>query len=225
MARQLRLATRGYSLAARKLLLNPRKSDGSPNWNHLVFLWTSQDISRRAIAWRLDHIRAWLARGIGQYWMFTRATYTESYEGGIRGPENSCYRSYATAVKRLVFADLRPLIEPLVPLQAIHDQAMIRGKPVPYTLFGLLIFPATMVASLLLLIRGLRRRMPEAGAMAAAWFCVLWNALVPCATYGLESNRMRFNTLPLFLILLWYVLWSGWTSWRRQTHPPQPPSA
>jgi len=209
-ARQLRRATRGYSEAGRKLLLNPRKSDGSANWNHLLFLWTSQDISRRAIAWRLSHVRLWLARGIAQYWMFTRATYTESYEGGIRGPENPSYRAYAAAVRRLVFADLRPLLERLVPVQVIHDQAMIRHKPVPYTFFGAVLFPLTMAASLCLSIVGLRRRRPEAAAMGVAWLCVFWNALIPCATYGFESNRMRFTTLPLFLILFWYVMQSGW---------------
>ena len=223
MARRLRSATRGYSEAGRKLLLTPRKSDGSPNWNHLLFLWTNQDITRRAIAWRLSHIRLWLAKGIGQYWMFTRATYTESYEGGIRGPENSFYRVYAAAVKRLVFADLRPLLERIAPIQVIHDQAMIRGKPVPYTFFGAVLFPVTMVASLCLLLAGLQRRSPDAGAMAVAWFCVFWNLLVPCATYGFESNRMRFATLPLFLILLWYVMRSGWTCCAQRLRSPRPP--
>ena len=64
-ARRLRRTTQGYSEAARKLLVKPTKSDGSPNWNHLLFLWTNQDITRRATAWRLGHIRLWLARGIG----------------------------------------------------------------------------------------------------------------------------------------------------------------
>ena len=206
MARRLRRATRGYSETGRKLVLTARKSDGSLNWNHLLFLWTNQDITRRATAWRLGHIRLWLAKGIGQYWMFTRATYTESYEGGIRGPDSPSYRAYAAAVRRLVFADLRPFLERLVPIQTLHDQAKIRKKPVPYTLFGAILFPATMAASLWLLLAGLRRRIPEAAVMGVAWLCVFWNVLVPCATYGFESNRARFTTLPLFLILFWYVL-------------------
>jgi len=214
-ARRLRRATRGYSEAARQLLVKPRKSDGSPNWNHLLFLWTNQDITRRATAWRLSHIRLWLAQGIGQYWMFTRATYTESYQGGIRGPESPFYRAYAAAVKRLVFADLRPILERLVPIQIVHDQAKIRKKPVPYTLFGAVLFPATMAASLWLLLAGLRRRIPEAAAMGVAWLCVFWNVLVPCATYGFESNRARFTTLPLFLILFWYVMRSL-NRWRQE---------
>lgn len=222
LARRLRWATRDYSEAGRRLLLKPAKSDGSLNWNHLVFLWTNQDISRRATAWRLSHIRLWLAKGIGQYWMFTRATYTESYEGGTRGPESSFYRVYATAVKRLVFADLRPLLEPLVPVPLVHDQAMIRGKPVPYTFFGVVLFPATMAASLGLLLAGWRRRTPEEAAMAVAWFCVFWNVLVPCATYGFESNRARFTTLPLFLILLWYVMRSGWRWCAPRLRPSHP---
>jgi hypothetical protein len=220
-ARRLRRATRGYSKAGRELLTKPRKSDGSPNWNHLLFLWTNQDITRRATAWRLSHIRLWLAKGIGQYWMFTRATFTESYEGGIRGPESPVYRAYAAAVKRIVFADLRPFLERLLPVQMIHDQAMIRGKPVPYTLFGVVLFPATMAAALWLLLAGLKRRTPEAPAMAVAWFCVFWNVLVPCATYGFESNRARFTTLALFLILLWYVMRSGWARLAPRLRPPR----
>jgi hypothetical protein len=219
-ARRLRSATRGYSETGRKLLLNPRKSDGSPNWNHLLFLWTSQDISRRAVAWRLGHIRLWLARGIGQYWMFTRATFSESYEGGIRGPDSSSYRAYAAAVRWLFFGDLRPFLERIAPVQMIHDQAMIRGKPVPYTFFGVLLFPVTMAASLCLLLVGIRNRMPEAAAMGVAWLCVFWNGLIPCATYGFESNRMRFMTLPLFLMLFWYVMRSGWTRFARRSRPP-----
>jgi hypothetical protein len=221
-ARRLQVATRGYSQAGRELLLNPRKTDGSPNWNHLLFLWTNRDISRRATAWRLGHVRLWLAKGVGQYWMFTRATYTDSYEGGIRGPESSCYRSYAAAVLRIVFADLRPFLEPLVPLPLIHDQAMIRGKPVPYTFFGAVLFPLTMAASLCLWLAGLRSRTTEAAAMGVAWFCVFWNLLVPCATYGFESNRARFATLPLFLILLWYVARSGWMRLARRSRPSPP---
>jgi hypothetical protein len=220
-ARRLRQATRGYSAAGRQLLTNPRKSDGSPNWNHLLFLWTNQDITRRATAWRLSHIRLWLAKGVGQYWMFTRATFTESYEGGIRGPEGPVYRAYAATVRQLVFADLRPFLEPLLPFPIIHDQAMIRGKPVPYTFFGVVLFPATMAAALWLLLAGLKRRTPEAPAMAVAWLCVFWNVLVPCATYGFESNRARFTTLALFLVLFCYVLRSGWTCFARRLGPPR----
>lgn len=219
MARRLRTATQGYSEAGRRLVLNPRKSDGSMNWNHLVFLWTNQDITRRATAWRLSHLRLWLAKGIGQYWMFTRATFTESYQGGLRGPEGPVYRAYAATVRRLVFADLRPFLEPLFPVPIIHDEAMIRGKPVPYTFFGVVLFPATMAAALWLLLAGLERRTPEAPAMAVAWFCVLWNVVVPCATYGFESNRARFTTVALFLVLFCYVLRSGWARFARRSRP------
>jgi hypothetical protein len=57
--------------------------------------------------------------------------------------------------------------------------------------------------------------------MGLVWLCVFWNMLVPCATYGFESNRARFTTLALFTMLLWYVMQNAWRRYAQRSGSSQ----
>ena len=194
-----------YPEAIRSNLLSPRKSDGSKNYNHLVVLLTNDDLRARAIQWRLRNPATWASKFIGQYWSWTRATFVDPYSGEIRGPDKAAYRSYAELVRKFFFFDLRPMVERTVPLPIIHEFSFVRRAKLPYTFFGVVLFPAIMVGSLVFLIHGIRRKKPLDMALFIGWATVLWSMAVPNATFGSEGNRMRFATVALCLVLIVYT--------------------
>lgn len=217
MQRRLEELTRDRSEVGRALLLDTKKSDGSPNWNHLAFLLTDEDLARRSIEWRLEHPGAWLAKGVAQYFMWARPPWWQPYTQKDLGPENRAYRAWSSWWEAVPYHDVRPLVEAALPIEAVHRESQVRKRPVPYTLWGVVLFPAIMVAAGWLAVAGLRRRAPSAAnapgtaiAVLAA-YCVLWNMAVPAATYGPESNRMRVSVVPLFLLLSAWVAGEAWS--------------
>lgn len=176
---------------ARRLLLEPTKSDGSRNWNHWMFVATREKIAREGWAWRFEHPREWLHRGLGYYGFWSRATFARSYQDKLRGPEEGPYAAWARAWNAAFFRDLRPALGGPGP-------DVLQGVTVPLPLYGVALFPLLLLSGWIAAAR--RGRLAVA---LAVLFCipVFWSLVVPCLTDGIEANRMRFASTPLLLCL------------------------
>jgi hypothetical protein len=153
-------------LADAPALSAPLKATGHRNWNHYLFLLTGRELAIDALRWRLEHPREWLRQAAANYLLWGRASYVDAYWGTPRGPDHPLYRSYACWHARLVFPDLRPLVERLTPGAGVHALTRVWGGPAPYTLFALAGLPFFLAASALLLARRLR---PSAAARPQDW--------------------------------------------------------
>lgn len=180
------------------------KSDGSRNWNHLMVLHSGPDLTRRSLRWRFEHPGRWMLYGAVQYFMWARAAHVLSYKGTVRGPDSRAYHAWARAWERLWFTDARRPIEALAPGLAFHRYTILRanGKPLPYTLFALLWFPLGLVLAARRLASRTFRASSAAPLLVLSLAAVLWTMLVPSLTDGIEGNRMRFSTAPLWLLVL-----------------------
>jgi hypothetical protein len=184
-----------------------RKAGGSLNWNHYIFVLVNPSLRDRALAWRLEHPGAWLGNAVAFYWLSTRASYTHPYTGAIRGPDerdpsrpaSPLYRGFARLHRGLLFADLRPALERIWPA-AVPES--IRGQGVPMTLFGVVVLPLTLAAAFALGVSRWRRSRGEAAILLTFAFCIVYALALPCLTDGIEGNRFRFATGPLFTLLL-----------------------
>ena len=176
------------------VLAAPNKESGWRNWNHYIFLVHNPGLTRKAFTWWRQHPRAWMALTFRQYKIWASESFRHHSAGGkIRGSDNPAYQRYAAAYSALLFAKL----EHLTPAEAHWT--------VPSNLFSFVVFPAVMVAFVPVWFRRVReKRVVEWILLLAAW-CVLWSVVPPSLTDGIESNRMRFATAPLFLLLLTYV--------------------
>jgi hypothetical protein len=198
----LELGTRALARCgstAEGLVLSASKQDGSQNWNHVAFLAAGPELGRCATTWRLAHPVAWLAKGAGQYAMWTRPTFVHPYDGALVGPADARWIAYASAYERVAFHDLRPIVERLLPDLFLHREATIRGRPVPYTLFGVVVFPAILGLAGWQQVR--RPRSVRSAVAAAALVVVVWPMVAACLTDGQEGNRMRFSTSPALLVV------------------------
>lgn len=202
--------------AAQSVATSPTKSGGSRNWNHVAFLAAAPELTRCGTAWRLGNPVAWLSKAAGQYVMWTRPTFVHPYDGKLVGPADARWIGYATTYERAAFFDLRSTVERLLPVLFLHREAMLRRRPVPYTLFGFVSFP---------LILGLaawqQTRCPwnvRTATAAAALLCLLWPMLGACLTDGQEGNRMRFSTTPALLVVV--ICLVGEALARRPRHEP-----
>ena len=187
------------------LVAAPEKFDGSRNWNHLTALHVGPDLVRRTSEWRRAEPLEWALITCMQYFHWARPAFIQSYTGVPRGPDNAAYQAYARAWQALLFTDLRPLVEPLTPGLKLHEMAVLRARnnaPLRYSAFGLLWFPLLIAAAALSLLRREHRRSVAGGAVILALYAVLWTLLVPIATDGIESNRMRFSTSALLTLVL-----------------------
>ncbi len=186
------------------VVTSPVKSDGSRNWNHLMVLHAGPELTRRSLRWRLEHPGRWMLYSAVQYFMWARAAHVLSYTGEPRGPDSRAYRAYARAWEVLWFTDVRRPLEAATPGLPFHRYAILRatGAPLPYTLFALLWFPLGLLLAARRLAERAFRASPAAPLLALSLLAVLWTMLVPCLTDGIEANRMRFSTAPLWLVAL-----------------------
>ena len=206
----------------RRVLLGSKKSDGSRNWNHLVFVETDRALVRIGLRWRRQHPAHWLARAVAYYAMWSRPTFVHPYEGHIRGPTGSLYQEYAAIWGSLFFADLRPLIEGVAPSLGFHEHARVLERRVPYTVFGLL-FPVCLAAVALTVLRKQGSRDVRTAIAGILLLVLIWSVAVPCLTDGVEGNRMRFATSPFLLVLIAYLVraWSTQRAKPRETPIPE----
>lgn len=184
----------------------PRKSDGSLNWNHIVFVMTNRNLRKRALEWRLNNIRPYLQRTVFYYFIWTRPSYIHPYEGYIIGPKTDGYRRYAETYYRLIDADVRPFVEVLTPNLFLHRMAYVRGIPIEYTLYGLVFLPLLLVSAAAFIVLNLTKRRPREIVVTACAFCHIFPMVAACLTDGLEGNRMSFSTSPLLIIVAAYVI-------------------
>ncbi len=201
---QFRPVFKGDSL---NVISAPRKSDGSLNWNHIVFVMTNRDLTKRAIEWRLNHIRPYLKRIVFYYLLWTRPSYIHPYEGIILGPETDRYYIYSETYNQLIDPDLRPFVELLTPDLFLHRMAAYgRMVPVEYTLYGLVVLPLLLISAAAFILFNLKKRRPREGIVTACLFCHVFPMVAACLTDGFEGNRMSFSTSPLLIIAAAYVI-------------------
>jgi hypothetical protein len=194
-ARLVERAQRVCGGAGSEVLTDTLKGDGSGNWNHAVHLAVAPELEGCATAWMAGHPGEWLRRAAGQYAMWTRASFVHPYTGQVLGSPSDAYTRYARAWERALFLDLRPFVEERWPGWFLHRYATVRGRAVPYSVFGFLLLPLLVV---LLGAKGVRYRRRVGGATALVLLAVvLWPMLGACLTDGQEGNRMRFATTPL----------------------------
>lgn len=203
------------------VLVAPIKSNGSPNWNHYVFLFTTRTLARQATTWRREHPGPWLHQSLINYLLWGRPSYADSYSGLARGPDHPLYKWYALWHERLLFPDLRGAVVRLTPDARVHGATVVWGGPAPYTFFTLVGLPLLLAVLAVLLPRRLQTD-PEAWVALLAAVTLLWVLAVPCLTDGTEGNRMRYPVSPCVLLL---VAWTGIEVWRRVRALSVPPQA
>jgi hypothetical protein len=182
------------------------KRNGTPNWNAAERLLLAPAQERCASDWIAGHPAEWLERAAGQYAMWMQPAYLDPYYGFLIGPTTASFRRYAIAWRDTLFMDLRPPAERVAPSWFLHQAAVVPriGRPVPYTLYGFLLFPALIVA---LTVRGIRADRRNDAAIAWTLLAVIACPMVAvCLTDGTEGNRMRFATTPLGVATFLFVL-------------------
>jgi len=185
----------------------PRKSGGSANWNHAFFLETRSAMQRSGLDWRLRHPGAWGRAALENYLMWSRATWVHPYFGAWLAADVSAidYR-IERILRSIIFADLRPALGRLLPPGQLEEFALLRERQVPFTLFGLVLFPGCVIAAGVLLGRRLPRWSIGECVVALSLFCILWSLALPCLTDGAEGNRMRYTTSGLLTVVVLYVI-------------------
>jgi hypothetical protein len=185
------------------------KHDGPRNWNHLMLLYTHDDLVERSLVWRLTHLETWLQIAVSHYAMWSSPTFVHPYNGRILGPGTAPYRAYAASIARWFFADIRPGIERTWPsLKLTHEwRGGYASAKVPYTIYGVVVLPLIMILSAVRIVRTRRRGGWRSAAFVFVCFLVLWSLVAACLTDGIEGNRMRFATIPplFILIAIWLV--------------------
>jgi hypothetical protein len=185
----------------------PMKSDGTPNWNHAFFLETRSAMVWSGFDWRLRHPGAWGRTALEHYWMWSRATWVHPYFGAWFAPHVSAVdHGIDRILTSIFFPDLRPAIEWLLPPGQLDGFALVRDRKVPFTLFGLILFPGIVIAAVALLHRRLPRWSTGECVVALSLFCILWSLALPCLIEGVEGNRMRYTTSGLLTVVALYVI-------------------
>jgi hypothetical protein len=180
--------------------------NGTPNWNAVSHLLLAPARVRCAVAWIAHHPAEWLQRAAGQYAMWMQPAFVDSHLGRLVGPASAPYIRYVDLWRNGLFMDLRPLAERAWPSSFLHEAAVVRStrRPVPYTLYGFVLFLALVAA---LAARGNRAKRRNDAAIA--WILlalILCPMVAACLTDGTEGNRMRFATTPLVVAAFLFVV-------------------
>jgi hypothetical protein len=195
-----------YGASRSAVVSDIRKSDGSKNWNHLVFVRTGPSLSRRAIKWRFRNIGEWSKSALRYYIMWTRAGYTQPYTNEIIGPRSKIYRSLASVHRSVFFINIRFLFPDLFDRILAPIENSSEGAPIRVTIFGVLFLPLLLCLIPILVWRNWKNYPRKGVIVLLCWACIIWVLAVPCLTDGIEGNRMRFCTIPLFAILIGWCL-------------------
>jgi hypothetical protein len=182
------------------VVMSETKHDGSPNWNHIGFLVAVPALDRCATDWRLHHPMLWLEKAAGQYAMWTRPTFVNPYTGlAYLFPTDARWHAYMSTYERIMFVDLRPAVERLLPDLFLHREAVVDGKPVPYTVFGFVVLPTILALAGWQQVA--RPRSVRTAVAAAALAMLVLPMMVTCLTDGQEGNRIRLSTTPALLVV------------------------
>lgn len=186
---------KAHLLKSYAVLDQRKKPDGEDNWNHYLFLTINPDLKARALAWYRSNPKQWLGNALANYLRWSRAPFTDPYTGVTLGTRaNPCYRMYADTVRAAVYLDFAASPGP--------GDLTAAKAPMPLPVFGLILFPALLIASLAQAVHALRRSNgKDAFTISFMLFCLLWVLIVPCLTDGHEGNRMRFCLNPYLIAL------------------------
>lgn len=189
------------------VLSNPRKSDGSQNWNHFIFTKVSGPLAKESIRYRLKHPKVWLQKALTHYIWWSRASFVHPYSGEITRAGNYLFRGYSAFYRQLFYPNLRFPIEKLFPGLRSNRDLMSRGRPLPFTLFGMISFPLFLMLSIGQLYRSFKAKDSMMLAiLVTSLFTIFWTLLVPCLTDGREGNRMRLPLAPYMSLLTVLIL-------------------
>lgn len=191
-----------WGVSETTVIASPFKTDGSPNWNHYRMVVLNRTLDGVVRHWWLTHPGLWARIAVAHYALWTRPAWIDSYFEQPDGPERSAYRAWQSAAASLMYADLRPAVEAVWPWLARTARSYVTDRPVPLTVFGLLVFPAVMLASLARHARRFSQRAaPDSATALVMAVLILWVLVVPCLTDGHEGNRMRYAVMPLWGVL------------------------
>jgi hypothetical protein len=168
-----------------------------PNWNHLAVLYTSAELARHGIEWRLEHPTEWMRMTAGRYFMVMRPSFVFPYSAKRIFSAGKRYGAYAAGYRDVVHPDLRPWFERVAPDWFVHRYAVIRDRPIPYTPFAF-VYPIFLLACVVVAVR--RRGEPIGWFLALCALMSAWTVFVPALTDGVEGNRMRLATAPLVCV-------------------------
>ena len=184
-----------------RVISESTKSDGSRNWNHYIFTVVNQPLRRQAILYKITNPKQWLMTMASNYFAWTRASFIHPYTGEIRGPDTAMLTSYSKVYQALFFHDIRPFLESKIAVFADRSLFYVGTSPLPFTVFGLLVFPLLMLLSLIIAVQKLlSKNILGFTIMIIPWFTIFWLLLVPVLTDGIEGNRMRFSGTPYLVI-------------------------
>ena len=87
--------------------------------------------------------------------MWTRPTFLNPYTNHIYGVgvQDARWITYGAHYQRIAFYDLRPALERMLPGFFLHQEAVVQGVPVPYTLFGFVVLPAILALEMAVRVR------------------------------------------------------------------------
>jgi hypothetical protein len=168
-----------------------------PNWNHLAVLYTSAELARRGIEWRLRHPTEWMRMAAGRYFMTMRPSFVFPYSGNRVFSAGPRYDAYAARYRDIVHPDLRSWFERAMPGWFVHRHAVLLNDRIPYTPFAF-VYPAFLLACAVFAVR--RRGEPVGWFLAYCALASAWTIVVPVLTDGVEGNRMRLATAPLICV-------------------------
>lgn len=185
------------------VIAKAEKTDGSRNWNHFILTKINKSLKNKALRSKLTDPKQWLTSSLSNYLAWTRPSYVHPYTGKIRGPKKNIYIKYAQLYSKLFFYDFRPFLEKNISILSDYNLFYLRNTPLPFTVFGILIFPSIMLISLIISIGKLRKKQYfEFAILMIPWFTLFWLVLVPSLTDGIEGNRMRFSATSSYLIIM-----------------------
>ena len=178
------------------------KSDGSMNWNQYRFVVLNEEFGARVWHWRTSHRAEWLRTTVAHYAMWTRPSYLDGYYEQPDGPDRPAYRGWQGSCSALLYGDLSTVVRRIASSLAQAATSYVTGRPVPWTVFGVLILPGILIGACAAHVRRFSCHGSVASAVCMlAVAIVLWVLVIPCLTDGHEGNRMRYAVSPLVVAL------------------------
>lgn len=174
------------------------KEAGTRNWNHFIFTTINQELQKNAFRKRMENPKKWFSRSVYYYFAWSRPSFIHPYTNNIRGPENIMYQLYADSIQKLVFYDLRHTVETIIP-KADH---IFEWSQIPFSFFGLVLFPGLILSAIILVFYTFRLRQKEIfSVLIFSLINIFWVLFIPVLSDGMEGNRMRFAIFPLLMVL------------------------